>query len=82
MYGRHVHEAVLAAGEQESGITIHFVNEQYDKGAIIRQERCPISSGESPQTLERKIHELEHRFYPEVIAAVIFNKNLTPEPRN
>ncbi len=72
MYGMHVHEAVLEKGERESGITIHFVNEAYDEGAIIRQEKVAVSEGETPESLAGKIHELEYRYYPLVIANLLF----------
>ena len=71
MYGPYVHEAVLAAGESESGITIHYVDEQYDHGKIILQERIGISPGETPDSLAKKIQALEHKHYPLVIARLI-----------
>jgi phosphoribosylglycinamide formyltransferase-1 len=58
MYGSRVHEAVIAAGEKESGITIHFVNEQYDEGAIIFQASCSIDDSDTPDTLAAKIQWL------------------------
>ncbi len=67
MYGDRVHAAVIAAGERESGITIHRVNERYDEGATIAQFRCPVEAGDTPETLATKIHALEHRHFPEVI---------------
>lgn len=67
MYGHHVHEAVKAAGETESGITIHHVNGQYDEGDIIFQARCPISPDDTPDDIARKVHELEYEHYPRVI---------------
>lgn len=67
MYGRHVHEAVLAAGEKESGITIHYVDEVYDHGDIIFQARCPVAETDDPQQLAKKIRVLEHTHYPRVI---------------
>jgi phosphoribosylglycinamide formyltransferase-1 len=67
MYGSRVHEAVVAAGESESGITIHRVNERYDDGAVIAQFRCPVTPDDTPESLAQKIHELEHRHFPEVI---------------
>jgi phosphoribosylglycinamide formyltransferase-1 len=73
MYGRHVHEAVIAAGENESGITIHRVNEHYDKGDTIAQFRCPVSPDDTPDTLAGKIHALEHRYFPETIENDINN---------
>jgi phosphoribosylglycinamide formyltransferase-1 len=71
MYGDHVHEAVIAAGERESGITIHYVNEQYDKGAIIRQVTCPVLADDTPDTLATRIHGLEYEFFPKVIEEVL-----------
>lgn len=73
MYGPRVHEAVIAAGESESGITIHHVNEQYDEGSIIFQARCPVGENDTPETLAKKIHQLEHEHYPKVIEQLIFN---------
>jgi phosphoribosylglycinamide formyltransferase-1 len=74
MYGRAVHEAVISAGEKESGISIHFVDEQYDHGQILFQARCPVSADDSPETLAKKIHELEYKHYPPVIARWIESK--------
>lgn len=71
MFGHHVHEAVLKAGKKESGISIHHVNEAYDEGAIIAQFKCPVWVTDDPQTLATRIHELEHRHYPEVIAELL-----------
>jgi phosphoribosylglycinamide formyltransferase-1 len=70
MYGSHVHEAVIANNESESGITIHFVNEEYDAGDIIFQAKCPLSVNETPESLAGKVHELEYRWFPEVIERV------------
>jgi phosphoribosylglycinamide formyltransferase-1 len=67
MYGHHVHRAVLEAGDRESGITIHFVNEVYDEGNIIVQARCVVMEGEPADTLANRIHKLEHFFYPRTI---------------
>lgn len=75
MYGNKVHEAVIAAGENESGITIHFVDELYDHGEIIYQATCPVDKNETPETLAQKIHVLEHASYPGVIASVIEKQN-------
>jgi formyltetrahydrofolate-dependent phosphoribosylglycinamide formyltransferase len=75
MYGTKVHEAVIAAGENESGITIHFVDELYDHGEIIYQATCPVDKNETPETLAQKIHVLEHASYPGVIASVIEKQN-------
>jgi formyltetrahydrofolate-dependent phosphoribosylglycinamide formyltransferase len=73
MYGRHVHEAVLAAGEEESGITIHFVDEHYDHGATIFQAICPVVKEDTPETLAAKIHQLEHKHLPQVVENVVLN---------
>ncbi len=67
MYGNFVHEAVIAAGEKESGITIHYVDELYDHGNIIFQASCPVVNGDTPASLAKKIHALEHAHYPAVI---------------
>lgn len=67
MYGRFVHEAVLAAGEKESGITIHYVNEQYDEGATIVQAHCTIEPGDSADSISRKVRRLEHSFLPATV---------------
>jgi folate-dependent phosphoribosylglycinamide formyltransferase PurN len=67
MYGSHVHEAVIAAGESKSGITIHWVDENYDEGDIIFQAECTIAAGDTPEILAQKIHALEHQhFAPEI----------------
>ncbi len=67
MYGHNVHDAVINAKEKESGITIHFVNEDYDKGNTILQARCSIAAGDTPDLLAKKIHRLEHFYFPRVI---------------
>jgi len=71
MYGHHVHEAVLVAGEEESGITIHYVDEVYDHGAIIFQAMCPVEPTDTVATLTQKIHALEHKHLPVVIEQVV-----------
>ena len=68
MYGKAVHEAVLAAGEKESGITIHYVDERYDHGRIFFQTSVTLSREETADSLADKIHSLEHRHFPEQIA--------------
>jgi phosphoribosylglycinamide formyltransferase-1 len=70
MYGHRVHEAVIAAKEAESGITIHLVNERYDEGHQLAQFRCAVLSGDTPETLAERIHELEHAHYPAAIEKV------------
>jgi len=67
MFGHHVHNAVLAAKEKESGITIHYVNEAYDEGNIILQARCPVAANDGPGELAARIHRLEHYYYPGAI---------------
>lgn len=67
MYGAKVHEAVKAAGDVETGITIHLVNSQYDEGRILFQKRCPISANHSPDEIAACVHKLEHEYYPKVI---------------
>ncbi|MEP7110322.1 MAG: phosphoribosylglycinamide formyltransferase [Ferruginibacter sp.] len=73
MYGNKVHEAIIAAGEKESGITIHYVDELYDHGNIIFQEICTVDENDTPETLAKKVHLLEHRHYPLVIEGLIQN---------
>jgi len=73
MYGSNVHKAVLEASERESGITIHYVNEKYDEGAIVFQARCDINENDTPETLAARIHELEHEHYPAVIENLLGN---------
>ena len=71
MYGNNVHKAVLDANEKVSGITIHLVNEKYDDGRILFQEKCLISSNETVFTLSKKINNLERLFFPETIKTYI-----------
>lgn len=74
MYGDRVHEAVIANKEKQSGITIHHVTENYDEGANIFQAKVDVLSTDTAQSLASKIHELEHRFFPEVIEQFILNR--------
>jgi len=74
MYGMNVHKAVLASKDKESGITIHRVNQDYDKGKIIFQATCPIMPKDTPETLAARIHELEHEHYPRVIEEILLNE--------
>jgi phosphoribosylglycinamide formyltransferase-1 len=67
MYGHHVHEAVINAGRKESGITIHVIDQEYDKGSILFQARCQVLPDDTPEILASRIHQLEHRYYPEII---------------
>ena len=73
MYGDNVHNAVLAAKESESGITIHYVNEVYDKGNIILQARCKVEKNDSALKLAKRIHKLEHFYYPRAIEYLLGN---------
>ncbi len=67
MYGMNVHKAVIANREMVSGITIHYVNEEYDRGEIIFQARCKIESHDTPESLSEKVQKLEHAYYATVI---------------
>jgi len=71
MYGDHVHKAVIAAREKESGITIHFVNENYDEGKILLLAKCPVLENDTPETLAARIHKLEHVHYPVIIESLL-----------
>ena len=75
MFGHHVHEAVISNQEKESGITIHYVDEQYDNGAVIFQATCPVDTTDTADLLAGKIHELEHQYYPQVIEQLIQKQN-------
>jgi len=76
MYGDFVHEAVLAAKEKESGITIHYVDEHYDNGDIIFQAKCPVFESDSAKSLAERVHKLEHEYYPKVVEEVVGNSTL------
>jgi len=71
MWGHYVHEAVVASGEKETGITIHYVNENYDEGRIIFQARCPVLPDDSPDDVAAKVHALEYEHFPRVIGEVV-----------
>lgn len=71
MYGSHVHNAVIENRDTESGISIHYVNEEYDKGAIILQKKVTVSREDTPETLAQKIHALEHEWFPRVIEELL-----------
>ena len=75
MYGMHVHKAVKEHKEVETGITIHYVNENYDEGAIIFQKKTALSEEDTPETIAEKIHLLEQRYFPRVIEGVILDTN-------
>ena len=67
MYGQRVHEAVLASGAKESGATVHFVDEEFDRGAIIAQEKVPVRKGDTAETLAARVLKAEHRLLPKVV---------------
>lgn len=71
MYGKKVHEAVIRAGEKESGISIHEVNEHFDEGKILFQSKCTVDPGETADSLAKKIHELEYQHFPGVISGIL-----------
>ncbi len=71
MYGMNVHKAVIAAGEKESGVTIHLVDEQYDTGAIIAQIKVPVLTDDTPETLAARVLEQEHLLYPETLRRIV-----------
>lgn len=71
MWGINVHKAVIQSGEKESGISIHWVNNEYDRGEIIAQFKCVVEKGETPETLQSKIKELEIKHFPEIIASIL-----------
>ncbi|MDD5034302.1 MAG: phosphoribosylglycinamide formyltransferase [Methylococcaceae bacterium] len=70
MYGRHVHEAVLAAGEKESGASVHWVSEEYDAGPVIAQARVPVLPDDTPQTLAARVLTKEHEIFPLVLQKI------------
>ena len=74
-YGEHVHEAVVAAKEAQSGITVHYVNELYDSGEIILQARVSLDENETPDSLAAKIHQLEQAYFPVAIDYVLRSQN-------
>lgn len=71
MYGRKVHQSVIESGEKESGITIHYVNQNYDEGEIIKQIKIKLSDSETPDTLESKIHDIELENFPKIIEQIL-----------
>lgn len=73
MHGIQVHEAVLKSGKKESGITIHYVNEAYDEGQIIFQEKCKVLPSDTPETLAKRVIVLEHKNYPKVIESLLLD---------
>lgn len=80
MYGMRVHQAVVDNKESKSGITIHYVNEVYDDGKIIFQAKCNINEGDSPEDVARKVHELEYKYYPEIIEGILTGGQFVDRP--
>jgi phosphoribosylglycinamide formyltransferase-1 len=76
MFGQHVHRAVVESGETESGITIHFVNSEFDKGRIIAQFRCSVNKEDTASDVDRKIRVLEQSYLPTVVEKTILNSDL------
>lgn len=76
MYGMSVHRAVIDAKENETGITIHYVNRKYDEGNIIFQARCKVNKTDTPELLAEKVHKLEYKHYPAIIEKVIVDSGL------
>lgn len=75
MYGERVHQAVIQNQEKQSGITIHYVNNNYDEGNIVFQQSLTIATNETPESLAQRIHQLEHAFYPEVIEKLVLEND-------
>lgn len=70
MFGMHVHEAVLAAGEKETGVTIHVVDEAYDNGKILAQTRVAVNPDDTPESLQHRVLVIEHQLYPETVGRI------------
>ena len=78
MYGRRVHQAVIAAGEAESGATVHHVDDAFDRGAVISQERVTVKPDDTPETLAARVLAAEHRLYPRTIQALAIRLTTSP----
>lgn len=78
MYGHFVHEAIIHAKEKESGITIHYVDEQYDHGDVIFQAKCNVVPHDTADTLAERVHQLEHQYFPMVIEKVVLGLPVAP----
>ena len=74
MFGMHVHEAVVQNKEKFSGITIHFVDEKYDNGAIVFQAQCKVEDGDTPEMVAQKVHQLEYAYFPKVVRQLLLNR--------
>ncbi|WP_026727195.1 phosphoribosylglycinamide formyltransferase [Flavobacterium denitrificans] len=75
MYGMHIHRAIVNNKEKETGISIHYVNENYDEGAIIFQANVALTDEDTPETVAEKIHELEQKHFPEIIHRILEDSN-------
>jgi phosphoribosylglycinamide formyltransferase-1 len=75
MYGMNVHRAVIGSGVEETGVTVHYVDEKYDHGEIIAQQRVPVMLGDTPETLAARVLKVEHEFYPQVIMRLVEDLN-------
>jgi len=71
MYGMNVHQAVIENNEKETGITIHYVNQEYDQGNIIFQARCPVNKDDTPETIAKKVHVLEYEHFPSIVEKIV-----------
>ncbi|MFV1958473.1 MAG: phosphoribosylglycinamide formyltransferase [Planctomycetota bacterium] len=80
MYGIHPHESVLAAGDEESGASVHVVTADYDRGPVLRQRRVPVRPDDTPRTLQQRVLAEEHQIYSEVIADVVAGRISLPIP--
>jgi phosphoribosylglycinamide formyltransferase 1 len=76
MYGRHVHEAVIAAKEKFSGATVHFVDEEFDHGSILRQEKIAVMDDDTPDTLAQRVLVIEHKILPEAVRSIAAQAHL------
>ena len=74
MFGLTVQKKILESGEKESGITIHYVNEKYDAGDIIFQKKCAVAPNDTPESLTKKIYELENKYFPQIIESLLQGK--------
>jgi len=81
MYGLRVHRAVLDAGEDESGASVHLVDEEYDRGPVVAQERVPVFTDDTPETLAARVLEIEHRLLPRVVLAALAGRLRVREGR-
>ena len=79
MYGMRVHTAVIAAGERESGATIHLVDEEYDRGPILLQKHVPVRPGDTPEALAARVLAVEHELYPEALRRIAEGEILLPD---